>query len=693
MRAADDCPSLAFGPCACGGLSCAFGGLSAFDRLARRTGGDGLRRAPCHGASVFRALRRRPMETALEAHVTGALGGSATGSRAARAPTRRRSDHDCDRRRGLRRLRRRRRLRGRRRRPSRRRRRRSGSVDSSGVGSAVGVGSPTVSARSRASGSARRVVVGVGPLASRRSGSASVVGVVRGWAAGAARTAAVARPAVGASVAAESTMAIAGVGPAAIGVGAGRPATPKPSATPASTRLTTPSATNESEALCGGHSGPEPPRSGQPNEPPPAVDGSTGAPIPDWREVSRGRPSRSAGSGPGPPPVRLSNRPIRSARNRAWKSAAAATRRSAMAAAGRDTIRSGERQMCAERLLIEGPAGGDQRPIHPRARGPRAILAPSRSPATARAGVRTAGRPQPRRSRCRTGRSRGGRGEDGSRAASTRSSRVGPMNRSVRWSPSSLTQRTSRPPPGTPSLRTRSTSAAIDRGGLGRERDRHEQAASGQIGSRPARPRRRWTVTQTGRIRSAASLVPGRPGRRAAPRALGRDRASRGPRRSCPRAPCTSRRTARSRPAGAGRTCSRPLDVLLMGVADRHAQHLEVEALLVVHLEPADRAGPDVAAGEGRLVDDQQGVGVVAIAGAGALDEAVVEVVVDGARQHAVEPEDAASPRRTRTCCGLPRGISTTISMTSGTDRALPPGQSTAASDDAGVASAIRRQR
>ena len=82
------------------------------------------------------------------------------------------------------------------------------------------------------------------------------------------------------------------------------------------------------------------------------------------------------------------------------------------------------------------------------------------------------------------------------------------------------------------------------------------------------------------------------------------------------------------------------LDVLLVGVADGDAQDLEVEALLVAHLEPADRAGPDVAAGEGRLVDDQEGVGVVAVAGPRPLDEAVVEVVVDRARQHAIEPED-----------------------------------------------------
>ena len=60
-----------------------------------------------------------------------------------------------------------------------------------------------------------------------------------------------------------------------------------------------------------------------------------------------------------------------------------------------------------------------------------------------------------------------------------------------------------------------------------------------------------------------------------------------------------------------------PLDVLLMRVADGDAQDLEVEALLVAHLEPADRAGPDVAAGERRLVDDQQRVGVIAVAARG----------------------------------------------------------------------------
>src|SRR5829696_1870691 len=72
------------------------------------------------------------------------------------------------------------------------------------------------------------------------------------------------------------------------------------------------------------------------------------------------------------------------------------------------------------------------------------------------------------------------------------------------------------------------------------------------------------------------------------------------------------------------------LDVLLVRVADRHAQRLEVEAFLVPHLEASDRPGPDVTARERGLVDDEEGVGVVPIVGPGALDEAVVEVVEHG---------------------------------------------------------------
>ena len=64
-------------------------------------------------------------------------------------------------------------------------------------------------------------------------------------------------------------------------------------------------------------------------------------------------------------------------------------------------------------------------------------------------------------------------------------------------------------------------------------------------------------------------------------------------------------------------------------------------ALLVGHPQHPHRPRPDVAAGERRLGDEQHRVGVVAVLGARALDEAVVEVVVDRRRQHPVEADDA----------------------------------------------------
>src|SRR6185369_16752970 len=63
------------------------------------------------------------------------------------------------------------------------------------------------------------------------------------------------------------------------------------------------------------------------------------------------------------------------------------------------------------------------------------------------------------------------------------------------------------------------------------------------------------------------------------------------------------------------------VDVGLVRIGLGDAQDLVVGALLVTHLEDPDRAGPDVAAGERRLVDDQEGVGVVAVIGPGVLDE------------------------------------------------------------------------
>ena len=109
-----------------------------------------------------------------------------------------------------------------------------------------------------------------------------------------------------------------------------------------------------------------------------------------------------------------------------------------------------------------------------------------------------------------------------------------------------------------------------------------------------------------------------------------------------------------------------PLDVRLVRVPQRDAQDLEVEALLVAHLQAADRARPDMAAGERGLVDDQQRVGVVPVAGPRALDEAVVEVVEDRRRQDAIEPEHAGDCSSNSYLLRDPRGISTTTSIVSG---------------------------
>ena len=70
-----------------------------------------------------------------------------------------------------------------------------------------------------------------------------------------------------------------------------------------------------------------------------------------------------------------------------------------------------------------------------------------------------------------------------------------------------------------------------------------------------------------------------------------------------------------------------------------HRQDLVVVALVVLHVEDADRTSADDAAGEGRLTDDDEDVERVAVIGHAALDEAVVARVMDAAVQHPVEHE------------------------------------------------------
>src|SRR5579884_3952066 len=68
------------------------------------------------------------------------------------------------------------------------------------------------------------------------------------------------------------------------------------------------------------------------------------------------------------------------------------------------------------------------------------------------------------------------------------------------------------------------------------------------------------------------------------------------------------------------------------------AQDLVVAALLVGHPEHADRAAQDQAAGEGRLLKQDQGVQRVAVLAERVLDVAVVRGVTRRGEQHPVQP-------------------------------------------------------
>src|SRR5215472_6469811 len=76
-------------------------------------------------------------------------------------------------------------------------------------------------------------------------------------------------------------------------------------------------------------------------------------------------------------------------------------------------------------------------------------------------------------------------------------------------------------------------------------------------------------------------------------------------------------------------------------VGRRNAQDLVVAAFFVAHAEHADRATPDHAAGEGRLLQRYQSVEGVAVLGQRVLDEPVVGGVTSGGEQHPVQSDPA----------------------------------------------------
>src|SRR5918996_2951202 len=78
-------------------------------------------------------------------------------------------------------------------------------------------------------------------------------------------------------------------------------------------------------------------------------------------------------------------------------------------------------------------------------------------------------------------------------------------------------------------------------------------------------------------------------------------------------------------------------DVRPCGIPETNAQYLLVRSLLVPHHEHADRASPNPAAGEGGLVDEDQGVERVPILAECVRDEPVVRRIPRGREQHPVK--------------------------------------------------------
>ena len=85
-----------------------------------------------------------------------------------------------------------------------------------------------------------------------------------------------------------------------------------------------------------------------------------------------------------------------------------------------------------------------------------------------------------------------------------------------------------------------------------------------------------------------------------------------------------------------------PVGLVPPRIVVRDGEDLVVVALLVGHVEHADRAGADDAAGERRLRDHDQDVERVAVIGQAALDEAIVARVVDARVEDPVEHEPMA---------------------------------------------------
>ena len=80
-------------------------------------------------------------------------------------------------------------------------------------------------------------------------------------------------------------------------------------------------------------------------------------------------------------------------------------------------------------------------------------------------------------------------------------------------------------------------------------------------------------------------------------------------------------------------------------------------AALVAHQERPDRAGRNDAAGEGRLLDDHEGVQRIAVSGQRLHHESVVRGIVDRGEEHSVEADAAGLLVELVLLAGAPRDL------------------------------------
>ena len=203
------------------------------------------------------------------------------------------------------------------------------------------------------------------------------------------------------------------------------------------------------------------------------------------------------------------------------------------------------------------------------------------------------------------------------------------------------TQRTARSPARSPGrvpgerAWTRATSSAT------------ASRASSDSGTamKTARPAGIWSLPDAHRPPGRARSFSPRPrtarGPPAAAPSRDRRRPSRRYRRSCPRAACRSRRSARPRAASGAPTSASERTCAQCGSPSATHRILSSAPLSSCISEHADRARVHPAARERRLVEQDDRVGVVAVAGSRPVDEAVLVRVEHRRREHAVEPDRA----------------------------------------------------